>query len=169
MTLEAIGSKPLLNIVRFELLNSGIEKGSAQPRAVSDRLLRTPDLMRFWDLRNAKEESVKGTCVSEHLLAEVFFYLFTRQVATKKEMERTMATYNVQRILDKLKPNEKDELYKTLWFDHIKKDTIVFASSNHININAQLADAVAKNLVFQSEYDFDKSYWDNIKSQLCKN
>ena len=43
-----------------------------------------------------------------------------------------MATYNVQRILDKLKPNEKDELYKTLWFDHIKKDVIVFASSNHI-------------------------------------
>ena len=32
-----------------------------------------------------------------------------------------MATYNVQRILDKLKPNEKDELYKTLWFDHVKK------------------------------------------------
>lgn len=79
-----------------------------------------------------------------------------------------MATYNVQRILDKLKPNEKDELYKTLWFVHIKKDVIVFASSNHININAQLADAVAKNLVFQSEYDFDQSYWGNIKSQLCK-
>lgn len=79
-----------------------------------------------------------------------------------------MATYNVQRILDKLKPNEKDELYKTLWFAHVKKDVIVFASSNHININAQMADAVAKNLVFQSEYDFDQSYWDNIKSQLCK-
>lgn len=80
-----------------------------------------------------------------------------------------MATYNVQRMLDKLKPNEKDELYKALWFEHIIKDVIVFASSNHININAQLADVVAKNLVFQSEYDFDKSYWDNIKSQLCKN
>ena len=79
-----------------------------------------------------------------------------------------MATYNVQRILDKLKSNEKDELYRALWFEHIKKDVIVFASSNHININAQLADAVAKNLVFQSEYDFGKSYWDNIKSQLCK-
>ena len=79
-----------------------------------------------------------------------------------------MATYNVQRILDKLKSSEKDELYRALWFEHMKKDTIVFASSNHININAQMADAVAKNLVFQSEYDFDKSYWDNIKSQLCK-
>ena len=79
-----------------------------------------------------------------------------------------MATYNVQRILDKLKPNEKDELYRVLWFEHIKKDVIVFASSNHININAQLADAVAKNLVFQSGYDFNKSYWDNIKGQLCK-
>ena len=62
--------------------NSGIEKGSAQPRAVSDRLLRTPDFTRFWDLRNAKEESVKGTCVSEYLLAEVLFYLLARQVVT---------------------------------------------------------------------------------------
>ena len=79
-----------------------------------------------------------------------------------------MATYNVQRILDKLKSSGKDELYRALWFEHVKKGTIVFASSNHININAQMADAVAKNLVFQSGYDFDKSYWDNIKSQLCK-
>ena len=79
-----------------------------------------------------------------------------------------MVTYNAQRILDKLKSSEKDELYRALWFEHVKKDTIVFASSNHININAQMADAVAKNLVFQSGYDFDKSYWDNIKSQLCK-
>ena len=75
-------SKPLLNVVRFEPLNNGIEKGSTQPRAVSDRLLRTPDLTRLWDLLNAKEESVKGTCVSEHLLAEMFFYLLARQVVT---------------------------------------------------------------------------------------
>lgn len=77
-----------------------------------------------------------------------------------------MAAYNVQRILDKLKPNEKDELYKTLWFDRIKKDVIVFASSNHININAQMADAVARELVFQSGYNFGISYWDNIRSVL---
>ena len=117
-------------------------------------------------MRNAKEESVKDTCVSGHLLAEVFFYLFARQVATKKEMERTMATYNVQRILDKLKPNEKDELYRALWFEHVKKDVIVFASSNHININAQMANAVARELMFQSGYNFDISYWDNICSVL---
>ena len=80
-----------------------------------------------------------------------------------------MVTYNVQRILDKLKSSEKDELYRALWFEHIKKDVVVFASSNHILVNFQIADAVAKNLVFQSEYDFNKSYWDNIKSQLCKN
>ena len=49
---------------------------------MSDRQLMTPDLTRLWDLRNAKEESVKGTCVSEHLLAEVFFYLFARRVVT---------------------------------------------------------------------------------------
>lgn len=80
-----------------------------------------------------------------------------------------MLSYNVNKIMEKLKPCEKDELYKELWFEHIKKDVVVFASSNHIPVNSQLADAVAKNLVFQSGYDFNKSYWDNIKSQLCKN
>ena len=80
-----------------------------------------------------------------------------------------MLSYNVNKIMEKLKPCEKDELYKELWFEHIKKDVVVFASSNHIPVNSQLADAVAKNLVFQSEYDFDQSYWGNIKSQLCKN
>lgn len=77
-----------------------------------------------------------------------------------------MLSYNINKIMEKLKPSEKDELYRALWFEHVKKDTIVFASSNHININAQLADAVAKNLVFQSGYDFNKSYWDNIRSVL---
>ena len=39
-----------------------------------------------------------------------------------KKIEEIMATHNVQRILDKLKPNEKDELYRVLWFEHMKKD-----------------------------------------------
>lgn len=80
-----------------------------------------------------------------------------------------MLSYNVNKIMGKLKSCEKDELYRALWFEHVKKDVIVFASSNHININAQMADAVARELVFQSGYNFDISYWDNIKSQLCKN
>ena len=37
-----------------------------------------------------------------------------------KKIEEIMATYNVHRILDKLKPGEKDELYRVLWFEHIK-------------------------------------------------
>lgn len=79
-----------------------------------------------------------------------------------------MLSYNINKIMEKLKSSEKDELYKELWFEHIKKDVVVFASSNHTPVNSQMADAVARNLVFQSGYDFNKSYWDNIKSQLCK-
>lgn len=77
-----------------------------------------------------------------------------------------MLSYNANKIMEKLKPNEKDELYKELWFEHIKKDVVVFASSNHIPVNSQTVDAVARRLVFQSEYSFDKTYWDNIRSVL---
>ena len=78
--IQGMRERTVENEIEYEMedKSSGIEKGSTQPRAVSDRLLMTPDLTRFWDLRNAKEESVKGTCVSEHLLAEMFFYLFAR-------------------------------------------------------------------------------------------
>lgn len=54
-----------------------------------------------------------------------------------------MLSYNINKIMEKLKPSEKDELYKELWFEHIKKDVVVFASSNHIPVNSQMADAVA--------------------------
>lgn len=77
-----------------------------------------------------------------------------------------MLSYNINKIMEKLKPSEKDELYKELWFEHIKKDVVVFASSNHIPVNSQMADAVARELVLQSGYNFDISYWDNIRSVL---
>lgn len=32
-----------------------------------------------------------------------------------------MLSYNINKIMEKLKPSEKDDLYKELWFEHIKK------------------------------------------------
>lgn len=70
-----------------------------------------------------------------------------------------MLSYNVNKIMEKLKSCEKDELCKELWFEHIKKNVVVFASSNHIPVNSQIADAVARKLMFQSGYNFGISYW----------
>lgn len=77
-----------------------------------------------------------------------------------------MLTYRTNQLLSKLKPSELDDLYQVLFADHIRKDTVVFASSNHININKNTANFVAEYLVEKKNYSNEKSYWKNIEDAL---
>lgn len=77
-----------------------------------------------------------------------------------------MLTYRTNQLLSKLKPSELDDLYQALFADHIRKDTVVFASSNHISIDKNIADFVAEYLVEKRNYSNEKSYWENIEKAL---
>ncbi len=77
-----------------------------------------------------------------------------------------MLTYRTNQLLSKLKPSELDDLYQILFADHIRKDTVVFASSNHISIDKNTADFVAEYLVEKKNYSNEKSYWKNIEDAL---
>lgn len=77
-----------------------------------------------------------------------------------------MLTYRTNQLLSKLKPSELDDLYQVLFADHIRKDTVVFASSNHISIDKNTADFVAEYLVEKKNYSNEKSYWKNIEDAL---
>lgn len=77
-----------------------------------------------------------------------------------------MLTYRTNQLLSKLKPSELDDLYQALFADHIRKDTVVFASSNHISIDKNTADFVAEYLVEKKNYSNEKSYWKNIEDAL---
>lgn len=77
-----------------------------------------------------------------------------------------MLTYRTNQLLSKLKPSELDDLYQVLFADHIRKDAVVFASSNHISINKNAANSVAEYLVEKKNYNNEKSYWKNIEDAL---
>lgn len=77
-----------------------------------------------------------------------------------------MLTYRTNQLLSKLKPSELDDLYQILFADHIRKDTVVFASSNHISIDKNAANFVAEYLVEKRNYSNEKSYWENIENAL---
>lgn len=77
-----------------------------------------------------------------------------------------MLTYRTNQLLSKLKPSELDDLYRVLFADHIRKDTVVFASSNHISIDKNTANSVAEYLVEKKNYSNEKSYWKNIEDAL---
>lgn len=77
-----------------------------------------------------------------------------------------MLTYRTNQLLSKLKPSELDDLYQVLFANHIRKDAIVFASSNHISIDKNTADFVAEYLVEKKNYSNEKSYWKNIEDAL---
>lgn len=77
-----------------------------------------------------------------------------------------MLTYRTNQLLSKLKPSELDDLYQILFADHIRKDTVVFASGNHISIDKNTANFVAEYLVEKRNYSNEKSYWENIEDAL---
>lgn len=77
-----------------------------------------------------------------------------------------MLTYRTNQLLSKLKPSELDDLYQVLFADHIRKDTVVFASSNHISIDKNTVNFVAEYLVEKRNYSNEKSYWKNIEDAL---
>lgn len=77
-----------------------------------------------------------------------------------------MLTYRTNQLLSKLKPSELDDLYQILFADHIRKDTVVFASSNHISVDKNTANFVAEYLVEKRNYSNEKSYWENIENAL---
>lgn len=77
-----------------------------------------------------------------------------------------MLTYRTNQLLSKLKPSELDDLYQVLFANHIRKDAVVFASSNHISIDKNTANFVAEYLVEKGNYSNEKSYWENIEDAL---
>ena len=80
--------------------------------------------------------------------------------------EFSMLSCKLQKVLGKLSSSEKDELYKLFCSEHIAKDIVFYANSQHIPITSLQAVKLADLLVYSSKYDCDKSYWKNIESAL---
>ena len=70
----------------------------------------------------------------------------------------------LENFIKSLSSVEKDELYRRLWFEHVRTDVIQFCEENHAAYNDDsFVDDVAMSYVC-GKYDCNLSYWDNISN-----
>lgn len=76
----------------------------------------------------------------------------------------------LNKILESLSYEEKDLLYRKLWYNYVLEDVQEVIENSDISINNPdaIANVVAKKYVYDGDYDCEKTYWDNIEYLLQK-
>lgn len=73
--------------------------------------------------------------------------------------------------IDALTPVEQDEVYRYLWFQHVKEDVETYSENIDlkelgIKFDDEEITTVAEKYVYDGEYDCNLSYWDNIENLI---
>ena len=73
--------------------------------------------------------------------------------------------------IDALTPAEQDEVYRYLWFQHVKEDVETHSENidfkkHGIKFDDKEITTVAEKYVYDGEYDCNLSYWDNIENLI---
>lgn len=77
-------------------------------------------------------------------------------------------------IINKLSANQKDELYRALWLEHVREDveshlrsqyseTVETLDENQI---FDICDSAARHYVYDGDYDCNLAYWDNLSNLI---
>lgn len=76
---------------------------------------------------------------------------------------------NIKTIIDKLSQQDKDDIYRYLWKDYIKKDIEDYLEErcDDITLTDDLIDYAADLYVYEGEYDCNFDYWTNIE-HVCE-
>lgn len=75
----------------------------------------------------------------------------------------------IESIVNGLTAVEKDDLYRYLWVDYVKKDVISYCEDNDIAYTDEdFPDRVANRYVYDGEYECNLSYWDNIRNLISE-
>lgn len=78
--------------------------------------------------------------------------------------------YILKNLAESLKSADRDDLYRYLWFDYVRRDVLDYIDGS-IDVSTlkdpdtdidTLADIVAERYVYDGDYDCNISYWDNI-------
>jgi len=92
-----------------------------------------------------------------------------------KEPEKKISQMSSSEIFDKMTEKQKDDIYRKVWFGHVIEDAKgIMMGAVRYNIPEEdeqfesLAECIAKDFVYEGEYDCNISYWDNIYNLLDK-
>lgn len=67
-------------------------------------------------------------------------------------------------IIENLSPDERDDLYRTLWAEHVKEDIESYLADNDEELTPEQIDRIVEMYVYDGEYECNLSYWDNISN-----
>ena len=65
-----------------------------------------------------------------------------------------------------LSPKAKDEIYRSVWKEHVIEDVMSRAEDIEITITEEDAAEVARRYVYEGDYDCTLSYWENIDNMI---
>lgn len=76
----------------------------------------------------------------------------------------------LNKILESLSYEEKDLLYRKLWYDYVLEDVKEVIEDSDISIKNpdKIAKEIARKYVYDGDYDCELSYWNNIEILLQK-
>ena len=70
---------------------------------------------------------------------------------------------DIQSLINGLSAKEKDDLYRSLWAEHVREDVESFCESEDIDLSENGIDCVVEQYVYEGKYDCNRSYWDNLR------
>ena len=81
-------------------------------------------------------------------------------------------------IISSMNPAEQDNLYRMLWSKHVYRDVMISLADNFPELNAKLDEDIDEKdafvmeivnaFVYNSDYDCNLSYWDNINNLISE-
>lgn len=72
----------------------------------------------------------------------------------------------INTILKDLTEEEKDAIYRKLWYNHVLEDVYSLSTDEDIEITDDIAETIADRYVYNGDYDCNLSYWDNIRNLI---
>ena len=70
---------------------------------------------------------------------------------------------DIQSLINGLSAKAKDDLYRSLWAEHVREDVESFCESEDIDLSENGIDCVVEQYVYEGKYDCNRSYWDNLR------
>lgn len=68
--------------------------------------------------------------------------------------------------INSLSRQDKDTIYRMLWFDYVKEDIMSRAKERGIAFDEDVINAAADSYVYDGCYDCNLTYWENIDSLI---
>jgi len=84
-----------------------------------------------------------------------------------KEVRDMRIAPRILLMIENLSPQDKDDIYRYLWYQHVEED--VYGAASQLmdpEDNLDIIELAATRYVYELDYDCNLSYWDNIDNLI---